>query len=104
MPRSVALPGLFHSVYRTEVFELQMIPSELRDTVTSLIGAPAEVRAQLFGIIQRKSFLRQTCSVRQPVCKGSTSSVTLINRLDLDNSCIVVSGEQFRELCTLYSM
>ena len=55
---------------------------------------------QLFGIMQRKSFLRQACSVRQPVCKGSTSSVTLINRLD--NSCIVVSGEQFRRLCTLY--
>lgn len=48
--------GLFHSVYGTESFGKNLIPSTLRTQVQEMIGQKAERLAWLFGMLTKGSF------------------------------------------------
>jgi hypothetical protein len=50
--------GLFHSVYGTELYELESIPLSMRDEVRQLIGDEAESLVWLFCIMRRETLFQ----------------------------------------------
>jgi len=56
-PLTVCDAGLFHSVYGTESYTTASIPESLRPQVRALIGADAERRAWLFGMLSQRQFV-----------------------------------------------
>ncbi|SRR5579871_211430 len=55
-PESLCLAGLFHSVYGTEGFPIQIAPLAARDVIRKTIGPEAEAIAWAFGMCTNKSF------------------------------------------------
>jgi hypothetical protein len=54
-PRHVALAGLFHSAYGTELFPLESLDPADRARVRARIGADAEALAHLYSVMVRRS-------------------------------------------------
>jgi hypothetical protein len=50
--------AVYHSIYRTEVFETQSVPPEVRDEVRDAIGEAAEELAFLYSAVARGSLYR----------------------------------------------
>ena len=90
-PEHLYLAGLFHSVYGTEVFQDSLIPDGLRPQVKELIGEEAEEIAYLFGIMDRKSFLKLL---------SQQKDFYICSRFDKEK--IAIPKELFQKLCNLY--
>ena len=98
--------GLFHSVFGTEMFPVELPPDTLRAEVRDMIGAEAERLAWLFGQIDRESFTRQVTGAGPCLSRSSGEPLDLsaLDLADLANLYTANAVEQlprFPEICAV---
>jgi hypothetical protein len=77
---ALALAGLCHSVFGTEMFGGDALPTSLRDDLSARIGAEAARLVWLFGVIDRRSFTAAARGQGRPRARRSGELLELDER------------------------